>query len=213
MAIISICKPFWGSDKMGLTLRQRIEELRNKLVSVENLNRNATGGDMKFYIFDYDPKEEMRVRTEIKKAIKANPEEVVEFDLYQMMLDVIKDNGYFETIQNMEREYDKNLLLAEVFQPLLGLGKASNPILNKFKDSVEDDGKHIILVTGVGKSYPVVRSHTILNNLQSLFKRNPVVMIYPGRYEVRKKMTLRLFDRLDDDNYYRAFPLIDRGEE
>jgi len=198
---------------MGLTLSQRIEELRNKLVSVENLNRNATGGDMKFYIFDYDPKEEMRVRTEIKKVIKANPEEIVEFDLYQMMLDVIKDNGYFETIQNMEREYDKNLLLAEVFQPLLGLGKASNPILNKFKDSVEDDGKHIILVTGAGKSYPVVRSHTILNNLQSLFKRNPVVMIYPGRYEVRKKMTLRLFDRLDDDNYYRAFPLIDRGEE
>lgn len=213
MAIINTYKPFWGNVKMGLTLSQRINELRNKLVSVDNLNKNATGGDMKFYIFDYDPKEELRVRSEIKKAVKANPEEIIEFDLYDMMLDVIKENGYFETIQHMEREYDKTLLLAEVFQPLLGLGKTSNPILNRFKATVEDDGKHIILVTGVGKSYPVVRSHTILNNLQSLFKRNPVVMIYPGRYEVRKKMTLRLFDRLDDDNYYRAFPLIDRGEE
>ena len=34
-------------------------------------------------------------------------------------------------------------------------------------------------------------------------------MMYPGRYET-KKQTLRLFDRLDDDNYYRAFPLVER---
>ena len=40
--------------------------------------------------------------------------------------------------------------------------------------------------------------------------RNPVVMMYPGRYETKKAMTLRLFDRLDDDNYYRAFPLVER---
>ena len=50
----------------------------------------------------------------------------------------------------------------------------------------------------------------ILNNLQNIFKRNPVVMMYPGRYETKKAMTLRLFDRLDDDNYYRAFPLVER---
>jgi len=198
---------------MTLTLSQRIAEFRTKLASVENLNKNVTGGDMKFFIFDYDPKDELRVRAEIKKAVKSNSSEIVEFDLYEMMIDVIKANNYFETIQNMEREYDKSLLLSEVFQPLLGLGKSSNPILNRIIDTVEDDGKHIILVTGVGKSFPVIRSHTILNNLQSLFKRNPVVMIYPGRYEVRKKMTLRLFDRLDDDNYYRAFPIIERGEE
>lgn len=198
---------------MGLTLSQRISEFRNKLSSVDHLNKNVAGGDMKFFIFDYDPKEELRIRSEVKRAVKANANEIVEFDLYDMMLDVIKENGYYDTIQSMEREYDKNLLLAEVFQPLLGLGKASNPILNRFRNLVEDDGKHIVLVTGVGKTYPVIRSHTILNNLQSVFKNNPVVMVYPGRYEIRKKMTLRLFDRLDDDNYYRAFPLIERGEE
>ena len=166
---------------------------------------------MKFFIFDYDPKDETRVREETQKALRSNSE-IVPFDLYEMMLEIIKENGYFDTIKLMEKDYDKSLLLQEVFQPMLALEQSGNKILYKFSSSVPDDGTHIILITGVGKAYPVIRSHTILNNLQSIFKRNPVVMLYPGTFSVRKGH-LKLFDRLDDDNYYRAFPIIDRGEE
>lgn len=195
---------------MRLTIGQRLSEFRNQLSSVQNLNRNKTGGDMKFFIFDYDPKEELMVRDETAKAIRSNPE-IVQFDLYDMMVDVINKNGYFETIKSMEKDYDKSLLLNEVFQPMLALEQTGNQILSSFSEKVGDDGKHIILITGVGKSFPIIRSHTILNNLQSIFKKNPVVMLYPGRFSV-KKGHLKLFDRLDDDNYYRAFPIIDRGE-
>lgn len=195
---------------MGLTLTQRIAELRTQLSNVNNMNKNKTAGDMKFFIFDYDPKDEMRIREEVTKAKNSNSE-IVEFDLYNMMIDVIKDNGYFDTIKNMEKEYEKELLLQEVFQPMLALEQTGNAILERFAATVHDDGKHIVLVTGVGKSYPIIRSHTILNNLQSIFKKNPVVMIYPGRFSARKGH-LKLFDRLNDDNYYRAFPIIDRGE-
>jgi len=75
---------------------------------------------------------------------------------------------------------------------------------------VKDDGNHIVLITGVGKVYPIIRSHTILNKLQPVIKKNPVVMMYPGRYDLNNSMCLRLFDRLGDDNYYRAFPLEER---
>lgn len=85
-----------------------------------------------------------------------------------------------------------------------------NRLLEIFQENAPDDGNTIVLITGVGKSFPIVRSHTILNNLQSIFRRNPVVMMYPGRYEIKNSMTLRLFERLDDDNYYRAFPLVER---
>jgi hypothetical protein len=110
----------------------------------------------------------------------------------------------------MEKDYDKTLLLREVFQPLLSVDEEENALLDRFKEGVQDDGKSIVLITGVGKSFPIIRSHTILNNLQSVFRRNPVVMMYPGRYEIKEAMTLRLFERLDDDNYYRAFPLVER---
>lgn len=191
------------------TLSERFAELEDRMISVEALTRYGTANDLKFYIFDYAPKDELLVRKEIKKIKDMNPS-IVEFDLYEMMLQIIEDEGYMEDVLRMEKDYDKTLLLREVFQPLLSVDEEDNAFLEKFKEGVADDGKSIVLITGVGKSFPIIRSHTILNNLQSIFRRNPVVMMYPGRYEIKEAMTLRLFERLDDDNYYRAFPLVER---
>jgi len=196
---------------MTFTLSQRIAELKSQLSSVKNLNKNKAAGDMKFFIFDYDPKDELRIRDEIEKLKNTNFE-IKLFDLYDMMLEVIKENDYFENIKVLEKDYDKGLLLQQVFQPMLALEQTGNAILNKFSTTITDDGSHIVLVTGVGKSFPIIRSHTILNNLQSIFKNNPVVMVYPGRFSARKGH-LKLFDRLEDDNYYRAFPIIERKED
>lgn len=190
------------------TLNDRFLELEDRMMSVQSLTKYGTANDMKFYIFDYNPKEELVIRKEVSKLKSRNPN-IVEFDLYEMMLEIIDEQGYTEDVISAEKDYDKEHLLSEIFQPILSVEEDENEFLDKFK-SVRDDGTKIILITGVGKSYPVIRSHTILNNLQSIFKRNPVVMMYPGRYETKKAMTLRLFDRLDDDNYYRAFPLVER---
>ena len=72
------------------------------------------------------------------------------------------------------------------------------------------DNHNLVLITGVGKSYPLVRSHTILNNLHSLLDKVPVIMFYPGMYD-QKELSLfngSKFDGLKDDNYYRAFRLV-----
>ena len=191
------------------TLNDRFIELEDRMISVEALTRYGTANDLKFYIFDYAPKDELIVRKEVKK-LKERNSSIVEFDLYEMMLSIIEEEGYMEDVLRMEKDYDKELLLREVFQPLLSVEEEENRLLEMFQENAPDDGNTIVLITGVGKSFPIVRSHTILNNLQSIFRRNPVVMMYPGSYEERKSMTLRLFDRLDDDNYYRAFVLSKR---
>ena len=190
-------------------LNERFIDLEDRMISVEALTRYGTANDLRFYIFDYAPSDELLVRKETKKLKDRNPA-IVEFDLYEMMLQIIEDEGYMEDVIRMEKDYDKDLLLREVFQTLLSVEEEENAFLDKFKEDIADDGNSIVLITGVGKAFPVVRSHTILNNLQSIFRRNPVVMMYPGRYEIKEKMTLRLFERLDDDNYYRAFQLVER---
>ncbi len=190
-------------------LNERFIELEDRMISVDALTRFGTANDLRFYIFDYSPNDELLIRKEVKKIKTRNPS-IVEFDLYEMMLQIIEDEGYMEDVLRMEKDYDKELLLREVFQPLLSVEESENAFLNKFKTSIVDNGNSIVLITGVGKAFPVVRSHTIMNNLQSIFRRNPVVMMYPGRYEIKENMTLRLFERLDDDNYYRAFPLVER---
>ena len=191
------------------SLNDRFVDLEDRMISVASLTRYGTANDLKFYIFDYAPKDEFFIRKEVKKLKSRNPD-IVEFDLYEMMLDIIEEEGYLEDIHRMEVDYEKDLLLREVFQPLLSVEEDDNSFLQKFKTGVPDDGKSIVLITGVGKAFPIIRSHTILNNLQSIFRCNPVVMMYPGRYEIKNAMTLRLFERLDDDNYYRAFPLVER---
>lgn len=191
------------------SLNDRFIELEDRMISVEALTRYGTANDLKFYIFDYNPKDEITVRKEVKKLLERNSK-IVEFDLYEMMIKIIEEEGYMEDVLRLENEYDKRLLLSEIFQPLLSVEEEDNRLIDMFKDSAADIGEYIVLITGVGKSFPIIRSHTILNNLQSVFRRNPVVMMYPGRYEIKNSMTLRLFERLDDDNYYRAFPLVER---
>lgn len=190
-------------------LNERFIDLEDRMSSVEALTRYGTANDLRFYIFDYAPSDELLVRKEVKRLKDRNPT-IVEFDLYEIMLQIIEEEGYMEDVIRMENDYEKDLLLREVFQPLLSVEEEENAFLDKFKNNIEDNGNSIVLITGIGKAFPVVRSHTILNNLQSIFRRNPVVMMYPGRYEIKEKMTLRLFERLDDDNYYRAFPLVER---
>lgn len=191
------------------SINERFIELEDRMISVESLTKYGTANDMKFYIFDYNPKDEQAIRNEIKK-IKSRNSDIIEFDLYEMMLEIIEKQGYMEDVIMAEKEYEKEHLLSEIFQPILSVEETDNEFLEMFKLRTVDDGTKIILVTGVGKAYPVIRSHTILNNLQSIFRKNPVVMMYPGRYEIKNVMTLRLFERLDDDNYYRAFPLVER---
>jgi len=191
---------------MKTTFIERIYQLSSKL-TIEYFNSPGMAGELKFAIFDYDPKEELRVRKEVGKIVQENPI-LRKFDLYEMMIDLIKEESYFDNIIDVEKDFTKDVMLTQVFQPLLALEQEDNPIIRKFKESVADDGLSIVLIVGVGKVYPIIRSHTILNNLQSIFRNNPVVMLYPGTYDSNKKMTLRLFDKLDDDNYYRAFNLV-----
>ena len=62
----------------------------------------------------------------------------------------------------------------------------------------------VILLTGVGKCYPLLRSHKILNDLHDRLAQGIVLMMFPGRYE---DGYLYLFGDVKDDNNYRAKPI------
>jgi hypothetical protein len=190
------------------SLNERFLSMEKKMSDASVLLRLGKANELNFFIFDYDPKDELIVRNETKKLKKDNPQ-IQEFDLFDTMVDLLDKAGYMENIADYEKENDSATIL-EALQDFLSLNADSNPMIDVFKEKVIDDGKHIVLITGVGKAYPIIRSHTILNNLQPIVRNDPVVMFYPGRYDQKSAMCLRLFDRLGDDNYYRAFPLEER---
>jgi hypothetical protein len=59
-----------------------------------------------------------------------------------------------------------------------------------------------LVLWNVGAVYPMLRTHTLLTALHAHMKDTPLVMFYPGKYD---GFSLRLFNKLKDDHYYRAF--------
>ena len=81
------------------SLNERFLDLEDRMSSVEALTRYGTANDLKFYIFDYNPKDELIIRKEVKKLKNKNPD-IIEFDLYEMMLQIVEEEGYMEEINN-----------------------------------------------------------------------------------------------------------------
>ena len=102
------------------SLNDRFIELEDRMISVESLTKYGTANDMKFYIFDYNPQDEQTIRSEVIKLKNRNAD-IVEFDLYEMMLDIIDEQGYTEDVIAAEKDYDKQHLLSEIFQPILSV--------------------------------------------------------------------------------------------
>jgi len=61
----------------------------------------------------------------------------------------------------------------------------------------------VILITGVGEAFPFIRVHALLDAMQPYFSDVPIVVLYPGQFENGR--SLRLFNLLKPNSYYRAF--------
>ena len=86
------------------------------------------------------------------------------------------------------------------------LQKVATPeaFVEKMKYETHKKGD-VLLITGIGKVYPFMRSHKILDNIQHIFPDIPVLMLYPGTFDGQD---LGLFGKFLDGHYYRAFNLL-----
>ena len=128
---------------------------------------------------------------------------MVVFDLYDIMIDIIEKKGYLEKCYQFEKTKGFERVSKSISN-MLRITSSDSLIVNYIKDNTPD--KAVVFITGIGKCYPIIRSHTILNNLHQVIDKVPVVMFYPGKYDGQE---LVLFDEIKDDNYYRAFKLVE----
>lgn len=187
---------------------QRLDEIIPKIVEPNFRKNKGLGNEIGFYVFDYNPKYEMLVRDRvkfIKEKVKATHGlNIVVFDLYEIILELLDSKGYLEKNFQMEEKRGSEQVF-NATKKSLRLTLDNDLMIKYIADRI--DGSDIIFLTGVGKAWPIVRSHTILNNLHRIVEEQPLVMFFPGTYNGG---TLMLFNQLKDDNYYRAFQLIDR---
>jgi hypothetical protein len=189
-----------------MTIHQRLKALVAELQSPRLLKNQGNGNEIGYYIFDYDAEHETIVEQFIlelqpKLAVSQPPLNAIEINLYRVILKILEDRNLLQRAFDLEARKGNNDL-AKTIKPMVRPEK----VVEKIQELVQGN-EDLILITGVGASWPIMRSHTILNNLHPVLDRTPVVMFFPGSYDGQE---LRLFDTFKDDNYYRAFPLIPR---
>lgn len=191
-------------------IHERLSKIKETITNSSFKEGKGLGNEIGFYIFDYEPKYEMLVREyvyNLKRQIKKENYNVhiKEFDLYDVMLELLDQKGYLQKNFEMEKKKGSRHVFHATEKTLRLTSDKDNKIVNYISQNTEDDD--IVFLTGVGKVWPIIRSHTVLNNLHRVLDHVPVVLFFPGTYDGG---SLRLFNEVKDDNYYRAFQLVDR---
>ncbi len=190
---------------MKPNFEDRLNQILPKITSDDFLSARGLGNEIAFFIFDYPAEEEPRVRQHIKFLLDHIPKhrqklKLKHINLFDFLIDYLKSVDVLEDALVKQTD-EGNAALLEALKGLL----EEKTIAEHFRETIKPNDQDLILISGVGSVYPMIRSHTLLNNLHPIVERTPLVMFYPGVYDEK---SLRLFGRIKSDNYYRAFRLI-----
>lgn len=190
------------------TLAERLDQAET-IIKTESFRKNkGLGNEVGYYIFDYPPEQELVVRERLAYMSEKNNRgtdgfELKVFDLYDLVIDILEAEGFLEQCFRFEQKKGIERIIKAVGN-LLQVNDENSLIVGHIRENTPADA--VVFLTGIGKCYPILRSHKVLNNLHQAIDRVPVVLFFPGKYDGQE---LVLFSEIKDDNYYRAFKLVD----
>lgn len=206
-------------------LAQRFEHLLAVLSSERFLLMRGLNNDLPFYICEYPASEAADVQRMLQQlanrlqslsvpVLDERGVKVLEINLYDLCIELLQaregsDEGtsLWDDILRVESEVDKDQLL-ELLQNVLGVEDYLIPAIGQRLQQAQYD---VLFLSGIGEVFPYIRSHNVLNNLQSTAKNKPTVLFFPGEYRhsLAQGASLELFGLLHDDKYYRAFNIFE----
>ncbi|MGM0609007.1 MAG: DUF1788 domain-containing protein [Candidatus Muiribacteriota bacterium] len=193
-------------DLQNSSISKRFEHILEVTSSQRFLKMESLNNEVPFFICPYkaeDAVEMEKLQRQLINKLLQSGINVLDINLYDISIDILKRNGdwdwYLKEEQNMTKEE-----LKEDLQSILDVETVLVPEIKEIVDSRQHD---LVFMSGIGEVYPYIRSHNILNNLQSVIKKCPMIMFFPGDYahSAESGASLELFGKLHDDKYYRAF--------
>jgi hypothetical protein len=190
------------------SLEERLD-IAERMIKAESFRQNkGLGNEVGYYVFDYPAEKELIVRERVEYMKTKNSKgsdgfELVVFDLYDIIIDILENEGFMEQCFKFEKKNGMERIIKAVGN-LLHVDDESSMIIRYIQERTPKDA--VVFLVGIGKCYPILRSHKVLNNMHQAIDSVPVVLFYPGSYDGQE---LVLFATIKDDNYYRAFKLVD----
>lgn len=189
----------------GRSIEQDFDRIRARFSDPDFLQNKGLGNEVGFFVYPYNAASELDVRARMAGLAQESEAgrlgcRVIYRDLWDVFLSICEERRILARIPDLEQRRGTKALLER-------LQKIATP--EAFARGLDygrrEPGRDVLVIGGVGKVYPIVRAHAVLENAQHLFEDIPVVLLYPGTYDGRE---LHLFGSLADGNYYRAFSLL-----
>ena len=180
------------------------EQIFTQITTDKFLSMQALGGEEPFFIYSFDPAMQDIILSEtkrLKKRVEAKGHKVLLINLYELIIEMLKNRGMLEKVLTKEQSLTKDKLL-KTLQNMLDVETKIIPQIEKL---IKENQTAMVMIEGIGEVYPYIRSHTIINNLQKVIQDRPTLMFFPGKFDGHK---LVLFNKVHDDNHYRAFNII-----
>ena len=175
------------------------------------LRMEGLSNEVPFFIYPFDPADALGVaqsKKRLKKRLAAVGVSVLEINLYDLSVEILQQRGVWDRLLELEPEQDK----ADFRELLQGMLDPELHIAPAVRAALAERDYDVFFLTGIGEVFPYIRSHNVLNNLQSVSKDKPMLMFFPGRYQQSDTLgsALVLFGQLKDDQYYRAKNILEQ---
>jgi hypothetical protein len=190
---------------MSASFEERLNQVIDRLVSKELLSNAGLGNEIGFYIFDYEPTREIQMREFMSTINDQLPKRkpnirFKHINLFELLIEYLQERKLLDRAFQLQKDKGDSELLRALKGPL-----NEKKVAQYFVKVAEPEEQDLVLMSGIGSSWPILRSHTLLNSLHPLMNETPLVIFYPGEFDGQG---LRLFGKMKESNYYRAFRLV-----
>ena len=197
------------SSITSTNLQASFDHLLTVLSGKRFLQKEGLGNEVPFFICPFEASisvEVLRLEKQLVNRLAQSGIRVLEINLYDLSIEILKERGIWEQILEIEPSVSKD----ELKELLQGVLDPEANLVPAIADLLKNNEFEMLFLTGVGEIFPIIRSHHVLNNLQSTAKEKPTLMFFPGTYThtLATGASLDLFERLHDDKYYRAFNIF-----
>ena len=197
------------SDIETMPMQEKFMHLFDVISGQRFLTKQGLGNEVPFFICPFKPEESVemeRLQRQLVSRLEQHGVRVLQINLYDLSLEILKNREILKKIFETEESVSKDEF-KELLQGVLDTESYLVPAIAAKMNNIDFD---VLFLSGVGEVFPYIRSHNVLNNLQSTAKEKPTLMFFPGTYthSLESGASLDLFGRLHDDKYYRAFNIF-----
>jgi hypothetical protein len=172
-------------------IKQELDRIKARISDANFLANKGLSNEVGIHVFKYAPQHELVVRDYIERLVSSPSDDyrVIELDMYKILLEILDEKRVLGAVPQLEEKKGKAYVLAQLQKVA-----TQEAFLAKMKYEPHKRGD-VLFLTGIGKVYPFMRSHKMLDSMQQAFSDIPIVMFYPGEFNGQ---SLILFEKFHD---------------